>query len=247
MNIISGMHRSGTSLIARLFYEAGANMGKAEDFYPSDKWNPDGYFEQLPIYAINTSLVHGPWWKFTYFCLPSTRTILKRAEKHAEQIQRTASRYHGKIVKDPRFCLTLPAWLKCGVQIDKILVCIREPFQVAQSIQRRNLTTIGHALNLWYIHNHRLLENIRGLPQWFVYYKKILDEESFLQEMKPACQFLGYNFTDSELEMLRRKCVNPQMNHNSGIIGAYSGETEMLWKILLKRHKDQFKEGGNLW
>ena len=27
MKIISGMHRSGTSLVARLFYESGADMG----------------------------------------------------------------------------------------------------------------------------------------------------------------------------------------------------------------------------
>ncbi len=60
MKIISGMHRSGTSLVARLFFEGGANMGNPLEFYRSDKWNTDGYFEQPDIHSINMPLINGP-------------------------------------------------------------------------------------------------------------------------------------------------------------------------------------------
>ena len=73
MRIITGMHRSGTSLVARLFYEFGADMGTPEYFYRPDKWNPEGYFEQPDIHAINMPLINGPWWKLAYFWLPSTK------------------------------------------------------------------------------------------------------------------------------------------------------------------------------
>ena len=39
------MHRSGTSLVAQMFAEAGADLGNVDSFYRADKWNQDGYFE----------------------------------------------------------------------------------------------------------------------------------------------------------------------------------------------------------
>ena len=42
MKIITGMHRSGTSLVAQIAHRAGAEMGDPETFYRPDRWNPDG-------------------------------------------------------------------------------------------------------------------------------------------------------------------------------------------------------------
>ena len=44
MYLITGMHRSGTSLVAQIFFEVGMDFGDPENFYPADRWNPDGYF-----------------------------------------------------------------------------------------------------------------------------------------------------------------------------------------------------------
>jgi hypothetical protein len=127
LRIITGMHRSGTSLIAQLFYRAGADMGDPDTFYRPDRWNPEGYFEQPTIHAINMPLINGMWGKLAYFRLPSTETILRRAERREEQIKNTASQYEGKVIKETRFCLTLPAWLKYGATVNKVLICLREP------------------------------------------------------------------------------------------------------------------------
>ena len=67
MKLIAGMHRSGTSLVARLAFELGADFGDPETFYRPDRWNPDGYFEQIDIHAINMPLINGPLWKFSLF------------------------------------------------------------------------------------------------------------------------------------------------------------------------------------
>jgi len=241
MKIISGMHRSGTSLVARLFYEAGAEMGDPDHFYRPDKWNPDGYFEQPEIHAINMPLINGPWWKFAYFALPSNNTIMRRARKLADQIKQTGARYEGKVVKETRFCLTLPAWLKYGAHVDGILVCLREPMQVAHSIQKRNRTTIKHALNLWRIHNLRLLENAKGLPLRFVHYGCVLDPNLFSREMKGAFDFFGMEFSGEELESLRAKCVKPEMNHAPAEPVRYPPEVDALWERLQERHQTQFE------
>ena len=66
MHIITGMHRSGTSLVARIFHLMGANLGDEDTFYQPDMWNPEGYFEQPDIHSINMPLVNGIFWKFSY-------------------------------------------------------------------------------------------------------------------------------------------------------------------------------------
>ncbi|MCZ7545119.1 MAG: hypothetical protein M5R40_17055 [Anaerolineae bacterium] len=77
MRIISGMHRSGTSLMGQLLHAVGIDMGTPDTFFPADRWNPDGYYEQRDIIRVNKALVRGPFWKFAYFRLPSTETILE--------------------------------------------------------------------------------------------------------------------------------------------------------------------------
>ncbi|MBD3306598.1 hypothetical protein GF339_09300 [candidate division KSB3 bacterium] len=226
--------------MARLCYEAGADMGNPDQFYRPDKWNPDGYFEQPDIHAVNMPLINGMWWKFAYFWLPSTSTILKRAQKMADQIRQTASRYQGKVVKETRFCLTLPAWLKYGTQVSAILVCLRDPIQVARSLQKRNYITRAYALKLWYLHNMRLLENAAGIPLWFVYYNNLLHERLFLPEMHGALQMIGYDGSDEELQRLRSTCVKPQMNHHPERREKYPREIALLWSDLLERHQKQY-------
>lgn len=241
MYIISGMHRSGTSLVARLFYEAGADLGDPEHLLPADRWNSDGYFEQRCFYTLNGKLVHGPWGKFAYFCLPSTQILIKRAKKHIQQIQNLARQYQGKIVKDPRFCLTFPAWQSCGVPIEKMLVCIRNPLQVANSIKKRNFIPIRLALNLWYIHNSRLLQHAKGMSLWFVSYHNILNENTFSQEMSAAYRFFGYAIPEKQLAWIQKKCITPEGNHHRRIQATQQHNINVLWNELLKRHAQQFQ------
>lgn len=236
------MHRSGTSLIARLFYEAGADMGNSDTFYRPDRWNPEGYFEQPDIHAINIPLINGPWWKFAYFHLPSTETILKRAEKRKDQIQNTAKAYNGKVIKETRFCLTLPAWLKYGAGVDKILICLRDPIQVARSIQKRNSTTLRHGYYMWHLHNDRILQhaNTGNIPIWIVDYNLVLNENTYTQEVGAAFRFFGFNLTTSKLMDLRNKAVRTQMNHNPEQVETYPPKVHSLWNKLRQRHADQF-------
>lgn len=245
MKIITGMHRSGTSLIANLFHEAGADMGTPETFYRADRWNPRGYYEQPDIHEINMPLINGPWWKFAYFRLPSSKTILKRGQNYSGQIKAMGEKYRGKIVKETRFCLTLPSWLSCGVEVDKILICIRAPNQVVRSIQKRNFTTLSHGYYLWHLHNERIFQYTEGIPNWIVDYNRVLDQETYEEEMSAALHFLGFNLSKKHLMALRKKVVHSHMNHNSEQICKYPLKVQILWDTLRERHTDQFKRGRN--
>jgi len=240
LRIITGMHRSGTSLVGRLFFEAGADMGNPDTFYRADRWNPEGYYEQPDIHAINMPLINGPWWKFSYFWLPSTQTIIKRARKMEDQIRDTALMYRGKVVKETRFCLTLPAWLEFGAQVEGIIICLRDPIAVARSIQKRNKTTLGHGYKLWRIHNERILEHSRGIPTWYIDYRRLLNAETFMEEMPPAMEFFGFQLGEDRLKVLCEQNVRPGMNHNREQVSEYPPKIRQLWSELKARHARQF-------
>jgi hypothetical protein len=242
LRIITGMHRSGTSLIARLFYEASADMGDPNTFYRPDRWNPEGYYEQPDIHAINMPLINGPWWKFAYYRLPSTETILRRAAKRADQIRSTARAYQDKVVKETRFCLTLPAWLKYGAKVDKILICLRDPIQVARSIQKRNRTSLRHGYYMWRLHNERILRHTdEAVPIWIVDYNRVLSEDAYLQEVGAMFRFFGFDLTTKDLKDLRKKAVRTDMSHNLEQVERYPTQIQELWSQLRQRHGDQFE------
>lgn len=243
MKIITGMHRSGTSLVGRLFYEVGADMGNPATFYAADHWNPDGYFEQMEILAINRSLIHGVFGRLAYFRLPSAETILRRARRMVEKIRSTGEKYRGKVVKETRYCLTLPAWLKHGVPVDRILVCLREPLAVARSLKKRNRITLRHGYRLWLEHNRRLLQAVGDIPLWFVSYRRLLDHSTSEAEIRGALQFFGLTVSSSRLAELQQRCVKPDMDHAPNMRADYPQSVEVLWQDLLFRHAQQTRSG----
>lgn len=239
MDILTGMHRSGTSLVARLFLESGADLGDTNSFYRPDRWNPDGYFEQPEIHAINMPLIHGPWGRFAYFCLPSTRTIIARARRQIHRITDTAARFEGKLVKDTRFCLTLPAWLACGVVIDRVVICLRDPAAIAVSLGRRNLAHPAFAYRLWYTHLERLIQHSAGLPRWFVRYERLLDAASLRDEILAASDFLDLRVVDEDIRQWQRTIIKPHWNHHTGQSSRKPAHVNRLWQQLLDLHASQ--------
>jgi hypothetical protein len=237
--IITGMHRSGTSLVAHLFQEAGGDLGDNRTFHPPDGWNPDGYFEQSEILDINVPLVHGPWGRLAYLWLPSEATILRRSKKVGAEIGETAAAYHGKVVKEARFCLTLPAWLEAGAMVNGILVCLREPIAVAQSLRRRNRATITHGLRLWLAHNQRLLAAADEIPLRFISFSHLLDATSFEQEMNSAFRFFRLCVPREHIEKVGKIVIKAALDHHDIVNVRYPDVISSMWDELRQRHADQ--------
>src|SRR5665213_3253532 len=53
--IVAGMHRSGTSAVARLINLLGADM--ARDIVPANAWNEDGHWESHPIITLHDRML----------------------------------------------------------------------------------------------------------------------------------------------------------------------------------------------
>src|SRR5205814_6120499 len=61
---IGGMHRSGTSMTARLLNVMGTYMGEESDLVPATAENPEGYWEHQGFVDVNDEILHelgGGW------------------------------------------------------------------------------------------------------------------------------------------------------------------------------------------
>ena len=239
MQIISGMHRSGTSLVARLFYEAGADLGDPRTFYRPDRWNPEGYYEQPDIHAVNMPLVHGRWGRLSYLRLPSETRIRDRGRRRPGQIRELISQYRERVVKDTRFCLTLPAWLDAGAPVTRIVVCLRDPSSVARSLRTRNRIPLWLGHHLWREHNRRLLKHAAGIPLWFVRFENLLDPSRFRGELESVLSFCGLPINGQQAEALRETVVKPSLDHFPSSREPLAGITEPLWGQLCRKHATQ--------
>ena len=233
------MHRSGTSLVAKIFFEAGANMGGAGTFYKTDRWNPEGYYEQSDLRFLNIDLLHGPWGRWAYFKLPGQALILKRAARRRKDLEIMAQKYAAMLVKDPRFCLTLPAWLEHGAKVTDLLICLREPVQVARSLQIRNKIPLSLGLKIWKVHFKRLMEILaenKDIRARFIRYDYLMDPVKRLQELQNAFCAMGFAHSPEEIQKLSASCIKDGLYHHQNADYKYAVDVRELWEELKRRH-----------
>ena len=237
------MHRSGTSLVTRIFHAMGANLGDENTFYRPDQWNPEGYFEQPDIHRINMPLVNGMFWKFSYFFLPSTKTILRRGRKMSDLIRKTYKQYDDIMVKETRFCLTMPAWLAEGASFEKVIICLRHPYEIARSIQKRNHTILNHGYYLFNEHNERILEHVKqaDAQAWFVNYANLLDKEKAPREIGDALDFMEVEYQPDVLHSFLEQAIREPLNKKGARQVQLPKKTDLLWQELLHKYSLQEK------
>jgi hypothetical protein len=174
---IAGMHRSGTSMVTRLLNLCGLYLGEQAELMPATPDNPEGYWENYGFYGINNEILeclHSGWdlpprvaegWEM----LPELDDL---RVKPGELVQRFDK--HGWWGwKDPRNALTLPFW-KSLIPDLKVILCIRNPLEVAQSLRLRNGSSVVFGLNLWQAYNQRVLtavpRSMRVVTHYDVYF-----------------------------------------------------------------------------
>lgn len=217
------MHRSGTSLVSQLLFEAGYQFGPVDDFYPADKWNAPGYFESKPILDLNSTLItglprtksrlHATLSQGIYLSMPPAKRIHRRGLKHKKRIADTAAQYQGLFVKDPRFCLTLPLWAR-HTKIEKIIVCIRHPMNVAASLKRRQHVPYSLSFKFWNYHVNSVLEHFPRNHSCFINVDELVDQGG-LENLRAVMRFLDDNDRVTEPYELLKQVFRRNLIHNS--------------------------------
>lgn len=194
---VVGMHRSGTSLVANLLSLCGLYLGEAEDLMPPSSDNEKGYWENIKFVQINEEILEalgGSW-----DCPPAVNDGWHEEERlaplklKAETLLREFIDREPWGWKDPRNSITLPFWASLIPEL-KIVLCLRNPFEVSQSLRRRNHTASQCGLSLWWLYNQCVLDTSTPVNRIVTHY-----EAYFHTPHKELQRVLGFlNITASE-------------------------------------------------
>lgn len=150
--VVLGMHRSGTSLIAKSIELFGYSLGDRQ--MQANEDNPKGFSEDIDIVSFNDRLLEslGCDWAAPVDLELSSIGEDSRFFEEARQLLVDKTRSYPKLVlKDPRFCLLMPFWSKVfsamSIQTHEVVV-FRNPLDVANSLSSRNKFAVSFSLTL---------------------------------------------------------------------------------------------------
>ena len=177
-----GMHRSGTSALTRTLNLLGAGLpGTLQE--PRELENPRGFWEAREVMEIHDRFLSavGSRWN-DIRPLPPEAFQGRPARQCRDELTAVLGVALGATplvaVKDPRMCRLLPIWLGLlagmGVDVQAVLP-IRNPLEVAFSLQARNDIDRDQALMLWLIHTLLAERETRRLKRHYVTYSAFLD------------------------------------------------------------------------
>lgn len=191
--LITGMHRSGTSMLAEWVSHTGLTMGEGPGF-EVDSANPRGLFERRDVVDFNDhwlGVLGGSWWAPPNVKEQTWRSVnaeeLTAARRELDVFR---ARFSGWFVKDPRLSLLLPLWDRLALHTLPAVVAIRKPRDVAMSLHMRNGLTLRRGLALWLAYNRALFSHMQGRA--FL----VLDLTSTLERPESAAEAL-LGFLDS--------------------------------------------------
>lgn len=178
--LVLGMHRSGTSVIARAAFALGASLGN-ELMHPGFD-NPKGFFEDVDIANFNDLLLEQL--ESDVFSLtsihktnPCSSIFVDFAEKAKFLLQKKIVDTNLFAIKDPRICRLLWFWLPVFEQLDidvKIIIAVRHPLSVVKSLFVRNGLDMHKSLLLWQQHNIAILQATHDLVRVFIDYDELM-------------------------------------------------------------------------
>lgn len=177
--IVTGMHRSGTSVLTNLVHLMGAQMGSVAVMDGPSHANPRGHWERIDIQAAHTRLLHAvgrEWYhvlRFSPSAIPEDERIAFSRE--AQQILAELGSHRLSALKDPRFCMLLPLW-KPWLADPFCLFIYRDPIEVAQSLENRNGFPLPFGVALWEHYNLLGLRVLEGFPHLIVSHEAIMRE-----------------------------------------------------------------------
>ncbi|HIK14497.1 MAG TPA: sulfotransferase [Leptolyngbyaceae cyanobacterium M33_DOE_097] len=167
--VITGMHRSGTSLAASLLQSSGVDVGKR--LMGASEFNRKGHFENLDFVNFHRSVLESQGLHEAGWTLQDTFEITYPQVQQAQQIieQNTIAPIWGW--KDPRTTLFLDFWANL-LPDAKFLFLYRAPWEVVDSLLRRSpidkdifLERPDYAVQMWLHYNQKVLQFCERFPE----------------------------------------------------------------------------------
>lgn len=244
MIVVTGMHRSGTSLVAMTLEALGVSFGDHARFYAADEWNERGYFERRDVMDINNRMITGfartgsklsaLAGQIRYLAEPDVDSVVARGSRFADDIRMVTDEIGDGAIKDPRLCITWSAWSD-HVDIEACVLCLRHPHEVADSLQRRQRIPMALGLRFWRYHMDALR---RRTPANLI----VVDLDSLTSrpevELQALVTQLGLGLDSGEALRRFEAVYEPELTRSRPPEDrpALTGETRDLW-VWLAGHR----------
>ena len=228
---IAGMHRSGTSLVARLLKECGVFLGAEEELLPAAPENRDGFYEHAALTRLNDEILAtlgGSWdnpppspdgWE--------TKPELETLEERAGELVAPLRAHAPWGWKDPRNSLTLPLWRRVLGDEVFVVVCLRHPAEVVSSLLARNELTLHRASELCLVYMRALAAALPGTRHVVVPYESLLEDPG--GELRRLLDVLALSPTPLELARAVES-VNQGLRHH--VAGSRSAANDLPKEVL---------------
>ncbi|WP_155890639.1 hypothetical protein [Desulfuromonas sp. TF] len=218
---ILGMHRSGTSALARAVNLAGAYLGEEGSLYGPLQDNPEGFWERIDFNDFQErllALLKRRW----DIAMPIPERVWNGPEiapYKNELLDLVRQNFAGQPLwawKDPRSCILLPLWKQVLEELGTDFVCImavRNPLDVARSLQKRNNFPISKSLGIWLEYTLAILREVRGIPTTVLFYDDLLEKGS--EEIRRCFDDLAlpWQMTEESQGELER-FLRPDLRHS---------------------------------
>lgn len=212
---ITGMHRSGTSMITRLLMLSGLYLGEENELMNSASDNPEGFWEHLRFTKINDEALNilGAGWDYFPPHIQDGwehTPALHAAHVAASNLVLEFSSHPSWGWKDPRNSLTLPFW-KMVIPDLKFVVCIRNPLEVAGSLHKRGSASMNFSLNLWLLYNKLVFKSLSPGSYIVTNYETYFSNPT--EELK---RLLGFLEIPIDIEAAQQVCssIRPSLQHH---------------------------------
>lgn len=216
--VVLGMHRSGTSVIARGLQVMGVELGD-NLMPPFEGNNSKGFWEDVDINALNIDMLHFlkiDWHFLTPIQSADVETLCKNGylPRAIEMLQEKTASVKLFGFKDPRIAKLLPFWKEVFTQgrmnVDYVLV-IRHPLSVCDSLAKRDGFDSEKSYLLWLEH---VIGSLVGTEREN---RVLVDYDSFMQaperELTRIADRLQLSVNPAEFQRFQLEFLDPELQH----------------------------------
>jgi GT2 family glycosyltransferase len=238
--ILTGMHRSGTSLTASLLQSAGVDLGKRLMGSEFGEGNPKGHYEDLDFVEFHQNVLQSQGVSIAGWTKEGS---IKVQEQYREKaLALVEAKYSSSQIwgwKDPRTTLFLEFWLEI-IPEAKFVFVYRSPWEVIDSLYRRGdlifINNPNFAIAVWQNYNQVILDFCDRNPDRAILFR--------IEDIISNCNFLTDSFQEKfgltlqpPQQLYEDSLFNSQISrsHRSTLIKQYFPEAFDLYLELHQR------------
>lgn len=249
--LVLGMHRSGTSAVTRVLNLLGAELG--ERLLTPSKDNEKGFWENAGIVELNDQLLNSydrSWDDPREIPLEKNNEekIVSARQKVQKEMVKLTKAQKLTAIKDPRLCRLAPLYFSVLEQMSieaTVVLMVRDPLQVARSLQVRNGLSIETGLLLWLRYTLDAEKYSQNINRTFISYDALMDNWQEQADKVGTMASITWPKSMSNVSKRIDNFLDNGLNHQRDSIFEYGDEQSQIlsWSkevygLLRKGEKD---------